>query len=141
MALLLDTSVLVKVFTAEEGSPAAIALLHRPGVLHVGPLTEHELSCALNRKRLAGVLRPAEAAEIEADFRALLEGSLRTVPFTDALSRQALSFIHQHGLLGLRTLDAIQLAACLELPKPELATADRRLAVIAERRMIRVSLI
>ena len=93
MALLLDTSVLVKVFTAEEGSPAAIALLHRPGVLHVGPLTEHELSCALNRKRLAGVLRPAEAAEIEADFRALL------------------------------------------------ATADRRLAVIAERRMIRVSLI
>jgi predicted nucleic acid-binding protein len=58
-----------------------------------------------------------------------------------SLVDRAYGLLDRHGLGGLRPLDAVQLATCLETPGATLVLADRVLAEIAQAEGVPVRLV
>ncbi len=132
MTLYLDTSALVKLLVAEDGSDAVRAAAERAPALATSHLTWVEIHSALARMLAGGRLtRRVHARQLEA-FGALWE-DLVVVPADQPLVEHAAQLAQRHALRGF---DALQLAAALELlPAGEVSFAcwDERLNLAAAR--------
>jgi len=141
MSLFLDTSALVKLFVQEPGSEAVERAVESDSDLYVGPFVNHEFTSAIQRKRKDRKITVVDANLTLARFRRCLGLELVPVPFSDPLARRALALLERHGPDGLRTLDAFQMAACLERQGSVMVTADGILARIAQAQGISTRLI
>ena len=133
MALYLDSSVLVKLLSREEGSERAKAKFVEETTVATSRISLLEVTAALWRKRRQKDLQ-------ESIFRKALRevdqifGQLIQIEWIDEVSQQALLLLRKHPL---RTLDAIHLASAVFL-KDRLAeavifaAADHRLLLTAE---------
>ena len=132
MTLYLDTSALVKLLVAEEGSDAVRDAAERAQALATSHLTWVEVHSALARM-LAGsrLTRRVHARQLAA-FAALWD-DLAVVPVDEPVVARAAQLAQRHTLRGF---DALQLAAAVELlPAGEISFAcwDERLNVAAAR--------
>ena len=139
MTYFLDTSALAKRYLTEKGSPRVRRLLARKAdVFYQTFLTPVELSSALYRRHRE---REITLEELELMLRAYVTHSHQDyllVSYADSLMERAAALLAHHAL---RVLDAIQLAAALDLkdrlPADDLPVAflcaDERLVEIARR--------
>jgi len=129
--LFLDTSVLVKLFHDEPGTPEVTSMVAAAGPdVFVLELARIEF--------LSAVYRRLRAGEIEEDavgrVRGFLEDQLllfRVLPLGQAVLREAEQLVAAHGREdGLRTLDALHLAAFTLVCGPDwkFVCADERLS-------------
>lgn len=139
MPLFLDSSAVTKIFVEESGSTEVMREITRTGgVFHVAFLAILEFTSAVCRRAMEGRLSGAETAEFRDQFNLMLNERAKTVPYSDVLLRHAVSLIERHGAEGLRSLDALHLASCLEVPGAVLGTGDRALAAAARREGVEV---
>lgn len=132
MTLYLDTSALVKLLVAEEGSDAVRAAAERAQALATSHLTWVEVHSALARMLAGGRLTRRVHARQLAAFAALWD-DLAVVPVDEPVVARAAQLAQRHALRGF---DALQLAAAVELlPAGELSFAcwDERLNLAAAR--------
>ncbi len=116
-----DTSALAKLFVAEKGTEAIIALVEQTGDRFrlFSALTPLELRSALQRRKRAGDI---EEADVRDALEILEEEMRRTVqmPLTQVLLQRAHSVV---DTFGLRAADAIQLASAFLFAETD-STAD-----------------
>jgi predicted nucleic acid-binding protein len=125
-----DTSLLLAAYAPESGSGLANQILSAHSVRFLSDLVVAELLVGLARKVHLRELTRDQADQIRAIFeKHMQEGYLLRVSLHSTFSEEAgrLAFL---STLPLRTLDAVHLAAAVELGGA-LATFDRRLAVAA----------
>lgn len=124
--LFLDTSALVKRYVAEAGSDLVIELMDSDPVWAASAVAQLETEVTLCHIGLAG------DDEIELRRRARSDWErFMVVPLVGSVIERAVDIACQHGL---RTLDAIHLAAAAQLPAPlTLLTFDRVQAAAAGR--------
>lgn len=128
--LLLDTSALLKRYVQEEGRDAVLALMAADRSWAASRLARTEASIAL--------CRVPEEADRQIGLAALNADWVRfLVVATDEACHSRAADIG--CATGLRTLDAIHLAAAEILGDVTLITFDRRLAAAATQRGIRVA--
>jgi len=138
-AYLLDTSALVKLYHGESGSAFVEGLFRDSSAsLLITPLTLVEFESAIALKVRTGSLQPAAADMARRGLRAdLARRRLSLDPRHDlGLCASAHSLMRRFGVTeGLRTLDALQLAAALTLCASgrisAFLTADKRLCRIS----------
>ena len=139
MIYFLDTSALLKRYIEEKGSAyirRLLALSHES--FHQSFLTPLELTSAVYRQHRAGLLSHEELTQLLNAYRVHTREQYATILHSDSLMSQAATLITQHPL---RTLDAIQLAAALNLrtslpvnaPPFTFLSADDRLVAVARR--------
>lgn len=107
-----DSSALVKRHVQEAGSTHMRALSD-PAQGHTIitiQLSQVEVISALQRRVREGVLLPADAAQLQADFTALCQAEYRLIGVLDSIITSACQLLTQHPL---RAYDALQLAAAL----------------------------
>lgn len=132
LATVLDASVAVRWLTMEPGTEAAIALLSRPTRWVAPRLLLTEVAGALHRKIVEGRIRDIAAAEaLDVLLSAVDRGEIRLAEDERFMA----------AALMLATLMSHKVADCVYVALAEqegavLATADRRLASLAERRGI-----
>ncbi len=132
MSIFLDTSVLLKLYLPEPNSQQYELLIDQgDGVIFLSTLTRIEFASAALKKVRVGALASADAQWAISHF-ALDAAKYQWIPLTAGLLANAERLIHRHMQAGLRTLDAIQLAAALEVQYEAdlFLTADTRLAAI-----------
>jgi uncharacterized protein len=124
MTTYVDSSALLKNYFAEPDSSVAERLLNSDSVLITSWVTVVEV-----RRNLARVLQGAELREAKEQFAADLD-SMALVAVDEAVCRAAAQIGEQ---LGVRSLDAIQLASAQRLAIPSLSfvTFDLRQAQAA----------
>lgn len=126
----LDASVAVRWIVPEEGSEEAEALLRQPIGWLAPRLLLTETAGALRRKVIGGQLRPEQAPEaLDVLMGAVADGTIRLAAeeqFIAAALMLALTLQH-------KLPDCVYLALA-ERTGAGLATADRRLAALAEGR-------
>lgn len=113
-AYVLDTSAVVKRYIQETGTswvrgiadPAAFNLIY------LARITDVEVTSAVVRRQRGGNLSISDAAATLQQFRRDLTRGYRLIEVTPALLAAASSLAERHGL---RTYDAVQLAAAVEL--------------------------
>ena len=134
----LDTSFLWKVYVTEPDSSLAVGWLNQyPETTFVSELSDVEMSSSLHRQ-----LSPQEAAKAEVVYQRNVRSKVyeRLSVHSDVL-RLAATLARQYGgSIGLRSLDAIQLAICVHYGVSEIATFDARLARAAQASGIKLSL-
>ena len=132
MSVFLDTSVLLKLYLPETDSAAYEARIDQVGGLIVISMLAHvEFASAALKKVRVGTISLEDAQLAISDFTE--DGALyQWVRLTDDLVVDAQHLINRHYLAGLRTLDALQLAAALTVRKEVqlFLTADARLEAI-----------
>ncbi|MGD9903372.1 MAG: type II toxin-antitoxin system VapC family toxin [Vicinamibacterales bacterium] len=113
MTLYLDTSSLVKLYVAEQGSDAVRRLVDKADIVATATIAYAEARAALARRRREGDL-PARAAT--AARRALDDDWARylKVEVTPALCREAGALAERHALRGY---DSVHLAAFLAVAR------------------------
>jgi len=127
-----DTSVLVKCYVAERGTPVAVSLIGRHAVLS-SALTPIELASALRRQEAGGHLTPRQRQRALGRFQAdraqwsLLELDSRVLARAEALT----------GTAVVGTLGAVHLASALIFQSettlhPPFITGDARQRRVAE---------
>ena len=141
MALFVDTSALVKLFVREPGSERVDRMTSADPEIYIGPFTHHEFISAVQRRIRDRTLTPAGAGKAIAEFRNGLRESLFVIPFEKDLSHRALLLLEKHGTSGLRTLDALQLSACLGVPEAAFVVSDRTLARIATNERVKTIIV
>ncbi len=111
-AYFLDSSVLVKRYVTETGTPWVTGLLDPAARnrLYIARITGAEVTAALSRRERGGHLSPADASTAIASFRHDYANRLRPVEITATLVEDAMTATRTHGLRGY---DAVQLAAAL----------------------------
>jgi predicted nucleic acid-binding protein len=141
MALFLDTSALVKLFVSEAGSGDVAAITAESHPVNLGSLTPHEFLSAIHRRARERSLSDQEATAAIVKFRDRFLPNAVVIPFDRAVSVRAFSLVERHRATGLRVLDAVQLACCLEIPDATFVLADHRLAGIAQAQGVSIRLI
>lgn len=132
LATVLDASVAVRWLTMEPGTDAAIALLSRPTRWVAPRLLLTEVAGALYRKIGEGRIKDIAAAEaLDVLLSAVDRGQIRLAE--DERFMAAASMIAT--LMSQKVADCLYVALA-EQEGAVLATADRRLASLAERRGI-----
>ena len=136
MVLYLDTSALLKRYVAEPESEDVRAKLDEAVVIATAVITRTEVAAALSRAQRDGRMGAGEARRAEREF---LEdwGDFGKVPVTEKLASEAAELAWRQGL---RTYDAVQLAAALRCQQAfaplgketVFACFDRRLREAAE---------
>jgi predicted nucleic acid-binding protein len=134
MIVYADTSALVKLFAAEDGSEATRTLLRQASVMGTGLLARAELGAALARGARRGLLSEIDAMEA----RRRLEGVWPTwvrIAVDEALVSRAEALAWEYPLRGY---DALHLASALawqeRIQQPvALLTFDRELWEAARR--------
>ena len=132
MSVFLDTSVLLKLYLPETDSVADEARIDQMGGLtFVAALSRVEFASAALKKVRVGTISLADAQFAIQNF-VHDRGLYQWVALTEELSAAAEQLINRHHLAGLRTLDALQLAAALTVKSEAqlFLTADARLAAI-----------
>lgn len=109
MILYADTSALVKLFVAEEGSDATRDLFRRVSLLGTSVLARAELGAALARAVRRGFIREGEGAEARRRLQAVWPTWVR-IAVDERLVARAEGLAWEHGLRGS---DALHLAAAL----------------------------
>ena len=122
MTLYVDSSALLKRYVEEPDSALVEELLHSDPSLVTGGHTVVEV-----RRNLARLLSPVEATEAKEAFRADMEAF--SVIALDATTCEAAATIAE--LTGVRTLDALHLAAAQRLGAVPFLTFDLRQAQAA----------
>ena len=140
MAYFLDTSAYAKLYHHEPGSDHLHSLVQNPAVtLIISTLTLVEMESVLAIKVRTGELNPH--GQQLARRRLQSDLAQRRIELGPALNshhyQNARQLLIAHAIsLGLRTLDAIQAAVCLELNQTSQITAllasDHRLCRVAE---------
>src|SRR5438105_13325315 len=113
MAMYVDTSVLVKLFTSEPETGFYTALVENK-TLASSALAFSEMWSALLGKERDGSIRAAQRHAAWDSFRFRLDHGLITlVPVTRSVLHRANRFLERaHPRVALRTLDALHLASC-----------------------------
>lgn len=132
-----DTSCVLALYTPENiSSRVAKVAATEKGPLHSSSILEFEMTFALNAKEARGEIPKGSAAIILERF----QGDLKTgrflliPPGIDIKIRTkeiASRLLKSKPPVFVRTLDGIHLATALELGKPELHTADKKMAFAA----------
>jgi predicted nucleic acid-binding protein len=124
MALVLDTSAVVKLFVPESGSDEVEGIIAGDRVRHISGLTEHEFLSAVYLRVRAGTL-PATAGDLAIQsFQSRFLPEVTVAPLDQDAIGRSLSLMRRHGPSGLRVLDSIQLASCQGVPDATLVLAD-----------------
>jgi predicted nucleic acid-binding protein len=126
-----DTSALVKRYHLETGSECINAIFDdQDNVLIVSELAIVEMASALQRKRNRGEITLQAMYDALTYFANDVLGDLIVAGFRSGFIQQAKDLVLQHGL---RTLDALQLTAVLELRalSPTFVCADTGLRQVA----------
>jgi predicted nucleic acid-binding protein len=137
LATVLDVSVAVRWLTMEPGTAAAIALLKRPTRWMAPRLLLTEVAGALHRKIGERRIRDIAAADaLDVLLNAVDRGEIRLAEDERLMA----------AALMLATLMSHKVADCVYVALAEhegaaLATADRRLASLAERRGVATTLL
>ena len=109
MTLYLDTSALVKLYVAEEGSPPVQTWVGAADFLFTVSITYAETRAALAQSRRAGVLSASELRKAVTEFDLAWPG-YNAIQVDEALVLRAGALAEEHALRGY---DAVQLAAAL----------------------------
>ena len=129
----IDTSALVKYYHPEDGTQAVTRLLEEPGTRHY--ISRLSLVETVSAFAVKFRLRQIDAQGFD-DLRRRFyhdigQGRFRIMPVTTARYQEATQLIERHVRIGLRTLDAIQLAVALALSHQgvidQFVCADHRL--------------
>lgn len=125
-ALFADTSALIKWYIAEARSEEVEALFVAQSSLAISRLAGVEFCGALGRRRrnrqITGRLEKAALNLFAAHQR---NGNLLVLPVTDNQCAEAEYLMREYPEIGLRELDAMQLAAAKLMRATEFASADR----------------
>jgi len=141
MALFLDTSAFVKLLIEEPGSAEVRRLVATERDIIMARLAYLECIGTIRRKQGEQLLTSSVANDLLKTLRqSLIAGTIRFIPFSDAIENRAVALLDAHGDSGLRTLDAIHLASCLESGGSDFVLADRKLGDVARREGINVIL-
>lgn len=113
-AYFLDTSALVKRHVRETGSGWIRSLTgaKTPHTIYLARITAVELTSAVTRRQRGGSLSSAQCGAILGHFGRQLAQRYRILEVTQSLLVQAVELARHRGL---RTYDAVQLAAALEV--------------------------
>jgi uncharacterized protein len=133
VSVYVDTSALLKWYVNEEGSEDFEAFAREEASLMTSAISRIEFASALARRLRRDELRPHHARSVISAFeRDLVSGQVFVQPVSDTQVVRAVELVEQLGRSkGLRTLDALHLAA-LTIGKAEmLATADHVMAECA----------
>jgi predicted nucleic acid-binding protein len=137
LATVLDTSVAVRWLTMEPGTAEAIALQKRPTLWMAPRLLLTEVAGALHRKIIEQRIRDIAAAEaLDVLLGAVDRGEIRLAE-DERFMAAALVLA---ALMSHRVADCVYVALA-EHEGAALATADRRLASLAERRGVATTLL
>jgi predicted nucleic acid-binding protein len=123
----LDTPILAKLFFAEPESNEVQRIASAQGALHSSEILLTEFHSVVARKRREQGLPEEMVAEIIAAFEQQIEeGVIQLVPLTrEQLMASGRLMLRLRDTLGLRSLDAIHLHACMEYSLHPLFTNDR----------------
>lgn len=126
MNAFLDTSVLLKLYHDELGTQDLLTQLATVEQLFLSRLTEIELCSALWKKVRTKEISLTSAELLVAAF--LSDASkFNWIELHDERVRQAARLVIKYGKVGLRSLDALQLASALtlrEMPNTVFLTSD-----------------
>jgi uncharacterized protein len=113
----IDTSALVKYYHPEDGTQVVTRLIEDPGTRHyLSRLSLVETVSAFAVKfRLRQIDDQGFDALRRRFYHDIGQGRFRVMPITTARYQEATQLIERHVRIGLRTLDAIQLAVALVL--------------------------
>jgi len=129
----IDTSALVKYYHPEDGTQAVTRFLEEPGTRHY--LSRLSLVETVSAFAVKFRLRQVDDQGFD-DLRRRFyhdmgQGRFRVMPITTARYQEATQLIERHVWIGVRTLDAIQLAVALALSHQgvidQFVCADQRL--------------
>jgi predicted nucleic acid-binding protein len=129
----IDTSALVKYYHPEDGTQAVTRLLEEPGTSdYLSRLSLVETVSAFAVKFRLGQIDDQGFDDLRRRFyHDISQGRFRVMPITTARYQEATQLIERHVRIGLRTLDAIQLAVALALSHEgvidQFVCADQRL--------------
>lgn len=127
MNLFFDTSALVKIFHEEQGSASVTTLIQDPGnAVWILDLARLEYASALFRRHRNREIDDVLLEEAIAGFDEQC-GSYHVEPLSPAFVQEAERLLREYGKKhGLRTLDALHIAAYSLLAEPDwrLVTAD-----------------
>ncbi len=127
-----DTSALAKLYVSEPDSDAFETWFAEAMPVTISLLTTVELSSVLQKYVRMGRLSPALVQEMEAAVgEDIVLGCVRVADVPSGVFHLAKSLIAANGALGLRSLDAIQLASALTSGTTLFVTSDAALAEIA----------
>ena len=125
-ALFADTSALIKWYIAEDRSDEVEALFVAQSSVAVSRLAGVELCSALGRRRRnRQITARLEKAALNLFATHQRNGDLLVLPVTDNHCAEAEHLMHEYPVIGLRALDAMQLAAAKLMRATEFASADR----------------
>ena len=126
---LVDTCALAKLYVAEPDSDAFETWFADVMPVKISRLTTVEFESVLGKYTRTGRLSAATAGGVLAAFdEDISAGCLQIVEFSVAEFELARALIRKHASRGLRSLDALQLAAALAARTELFVTADRKLA-------------
>lgn len=131
-ALFVDTSALAKLYVAEPDSDSFEAWFADAMPVAISLLATVEMASVLRKHVRTGRLALRDVAAIETDFQGdIAAGCLTVVDLPASTFHLARSLVATHSERGLRTLDALQLAAALQSGATTFVTADGKLAAAA----------
>jgi len=132
----LDTSALVKLCVAEQGSDLVAALWDGADLVATSRLADAEVRAVLAAGQRTGRLEPAQARAALAAWERLWPG-VHVVELEEVVTGGAATLVGTHPL---RAADALHLASALVLRSPDLLVAawDEQLAAAARAEGLRV---
>lgn len=128
MTLYLDTSSLVKLYVAEEGSEEVRALVDRATIVATSAIAYPETRAALARRRREAALRPMAFAFAKQKFEDDWPKYV-AVQVTEVLCRDAGNLAERYALRGY---DSVHLASFLEIAR-EAGAADTEFSSFDDR--------
>ena len=135
MSYFIDTSTLVKYFHEESGSDKVRKIIEDSGnEIWVSEISKIEFLSALFRKFRNGEINEEELKQAEEGFEEELS-NFKVIPFGSILIEDAKKLLSLYGKQkGLRTLDALQLAAFSAVADADwtLVVSDENLSEVAK---------
>jgi predicted nucleic acid-binding protein len=132
-----DTGVLLKLYSAEENSARAVALIESYGSpICFSGLQHAELRNALYRKCARKEITPQELRRALKDLRSDIDNGVLHVPEIDwsAVFAEANRLTDKYALsTQCRTLDTLHVATALQLGAASIGTTDQRQKVLARK--------
>lgn len=130
----IDTSALAKWYLPEAGSESFAKWMQQQDETCISSLTRTEFRCLLARRQRMQLLTSVQVQEIYATFlQDCRDGHLLHYAVSDQHILDAELMIETLPDIALRTLDAIHLSIAHEITARVLATADKVMALAAQK--------